>query len=217
MHHGISPDFSTPRPIAVPVDRVGERIGDRVGDKSALTNGVGANGARLNGNHAPGLGAEKPVLEIKDREINVDAIMTHIRGCIQAKREAGLLRDEAWLSQRLDAQDLQHSARRHADRLALVRMSGRLNLEGDPIKSHRPMLGRAIVAFKKFTRYWTRKYTDPLFTRQTHYNAEVLSLVEELLREQRTLKDRVEMLERQAHGEQVDVPNSEPTLNGTHY
>jgi hypothetical protein len=134
-------------------------------------------------------------LEISHPDIDVDAIMGRIRASIQSKREAGILRDEAWLSRRLDASDLPGSARRGAERLGLIQMSGRLDLAGDPLKSHRPLTGWLIVGWKRFTRYWIRKYTDQLFTRQTHFNSEVLQMLAELARENDELRERLGKLE----------------------
>jgi hypothetical protein len=131
------------------------------------------------------------VIEIHSPELDLDAILVQIRASIDSKREAGVLRDEAWLSRRLDSANLPGSARQSADRLALIKMAGRLDLAGDPIKSHRPVLGWAIIAWKRFSRYWTRKYTDQIFTRQTHCNAEVLHLLTELVRETEDLRDRL--------------------------
>jgi hypothetical protein len=149
-------------------------------------------------------------VEIRDPEIDVDAIMNRIRASIQAKREAGILRDESWLSQRLDEQDLPGSMRESADRLALIRMAGRLDVNGDPVKSHRPIVGRVIVFLKRATRFWIRKYTDTIFTRQAHFNAEVTRLLGDLIQENRDLRARAEALEMGRKPEQREAPAAAP-------
>lgn len=63
-----------------------------------------------------------------------------------------------------------------------------LPLEGSAIHSHRKFIGWIIVMVKKFFRFWTRKYTDPLFAQQTNFNYQ---LVEVLL----SLTQRLEQLE----------------------
>jgi len=135
-------------------------------------------------------------LEIRDGDLDVQSIMRRIRESIEAKRASGLLRDEPWLSQRLDIANLPGSARRNADRLALLQMAGRLELEGDPIRSHRPLLGPVINLVKRVSRFWIRKYTDQIFIRQAHYNAELLDILSDLVRENQRMEKRLSVLEK---------------------
>lgn len=133
--------------------------------------------------------------DIRDRAVDAEAIMERIRASIRAKRDAGILRDESWLARRLDELGLPGALRETTDRLALIRMAGRLDPNGDPLKSHRPIIGRLIVAVKRATRYWIRKYTDTIFTRQAHFNAEVTRLLADLVRENEDLRRRVDALD----------------------
>jgi hypothetical protein len=91
------------------------------------------------------------------------------------------------------------------EQLDLLRAAARLQLEGDPIRSHRPRLGRVIVAWKKFVRYWVRKYTDALFLRQSFFNSQVVGALEQLQQRVDALEDEVaalrEALRRQGAGE----------------
>jgi hypothetical protein len=161
-----------------------------------------------------GSGGKKTVgedncLEIRDDRIDVTALMQRIRKNMETKRAAGLLRDEPWLSQRLDMARMSDSAREHADQLALLRMTSRLELQGEPIRSHRPLLGPVINGLKRVTRFWVRKYTDPLFLRQSHYNAEVLALLEHVMRENESLRHQMEVLENKLGGSDSQQPNAD--------
>lgn len=62
-------------------------------------------------------------------------------------------------------------------RIALLQAAANVEIEGEPISSHRPVAGAFIKAIKKLTRFWIRKYTDPIFLRQSMFNDELLKLV----------------------------------------
>ena len=64
-----------------------------------------------------------------------------------------------------------------------------LPVEGLPIHSHRKFLGWLIIGVKKFFRYWTRKYSDAVFARQTNFNLRVTDILF-------SMKERIEYLER---------------------
>ena len=136
-------------------------------------------------------------LTIDSPDIDVQQVMKRIRESIESKRAAGILREEPWLSRRLDLANLPGSARRNADKLALLQLAGRIELEGEPIKSHRPVDGPLINFVKRIARFWTRKYTDPIFIRQGHFNSEILEILNDLVRENQELERRLEALEGQ--------------------
>jgi hypothetical protein len=71
-----------------------------------------------------------------------------------------------------------------------------IDLKGEPIRSHRPVLGIAIKSFKKFTRYWVRKYTDALFLRQNWFNQESVAATDLLIRHVEELEQKVDDLNR---------------------
>ncbi len=76
----------------------------------------------------------------------------------------------------------------------LLRAAATLDLQGDPIRSHRPFTGRFIIAWKKFVRFWVRKYTDSLFLRQSFFNSRVVGTLEQLRQRLETLEEEVESL-----------------------
>lgn len=83
------------------------------------------------------------------------------------------------------------------EQLDLLRAAARLELQGDPIRSHRQFTGRFIVAWKKFVRFWVRKYTDAIFLRQSFFNSQVVAAVEKLEQRIDALEDEVALLRAQ--------------------
>jgi hypothetical protein len=140
--------------------------------------------------NAPGNTPLEPVpddfLVANSDAIDVAAIMETIRKRIAQKQQAGLYRGLPRLA--LDAPPPPGAVRRAEERLALVKMCARQSLEGEPISSHRPFVGSVLVAWKRFTRFWVRRYTDPLFLRQQMFNEEVAALLEELTAEVKALR-----------------------------
>ncbi|MBN1478237.1 hypothetical protein JXA47_15890, partial [Candidatus Sumerlaeota bacterium] len=84
------------------------------------------------------------------------------------------------------------AVRRLEERLALLTTYARPLLEGEAISSHRPIVGRLVVAWKRFTRFWIRRYTDTIFLRQQMFNEEVSHLLQELTEEVRALREEIE-------------------------
>jgi hypothetical protein len=122
--------------------------------------------------------------------INAQEIMAKIRRRIAEKQQAGLYRGLPRLA--LDTPPPPGAARRVEERLALLHSYARPNLEGEPIASHRPLVGKFIVKFKKFMRFWVRRYTDTIFLRQQMYNDEVAALLEEAMAEIKALRQELE-------------------------
>lgn len=118
--------------------------------------------------------------------IDAKAIVETIRQRVAEKQRAGVYRGLPRLA--LETPPPQGVGRRAEVRLALVQMYARQSLEGDPITSHRPVIGRLIVPWKRFTRFWIRRYTDALFLRQQMFNEEVASLMQDLTEEIRALR-----------------------------
>ena len=112
---------------------------------------------------------------------DVRAIMMEIRGRVAEKRKAGIYPEWPASLERLDLGLL--SAADREQKWALLDAAAAIDLQGEPIKSHRPISGFFIKALKRFTRFWIRKYTDPIFLRQSMFNAELLKEVRELRHE----------------------------------
>ena len=128
--------------------------------------------------------------------LDTEALMAEIRARVAEKRRANIYGDEAFEPWTAFVQPGDPGlAMEH--RLAYLDACGRINLAGEPIKSHRPVLGRFLIATKKFTRYWVRKYTDALFMRQAHFNSEATGALKAMNEEVQFLRREVEELRAQ--------------------
>jgi hypothetical protein len=137
---------------------------------------------------AEGMSLGAGSLEIRDTAINIEEIMSRIRHSIEEKKKSRVYRHDAFLSQGIDFLQPGESGKNSADHLALLRWMARMDLEGEPIASHRPLAGFAIKWFKRVTRFWVRKYTDGILSRQNHFNAEMINILSEM-------NKRIEQLE----------------------
>lgn len=146
----------------------------------------------------PSPGRAGEVFEIRDEEIDVREIMARIEQRVEEKRRRGLYRDEPWLHQTIDFASLGTGERNLSDQLAMLKMASRIDLEGEPISSHRPITGQFIVWIKKWSRFWVRRYTDSIFYKQNHFNAEIVNLLTELAGQINELREEVQRLESRA-------------------
>jgi hypothetical protein len=131
--------------------------------------------------------------------IDAKAIMEEIRRRVEDKKAAGLYRGVPRIA--LDTPPPPGADRRLEERLALLQTYARVSLEGEPISSHRPVLGKIIVGWKKFTRFWVRRYTDTIFLRQQAHNEEVAAVLDDMAGEIRELRERLKALEESKGGE----------------
>ena len=143
---------------------------------------------------------EELALEIRDTAIDVDDLMARIRKSIAEKKKSRVYRQDALLSQGIDVLQLNQVNKGLADHLALLKYAARIDLEGEQISSHRPLMGIVIKWAKRLTRFWIRKYTDSIFTKQNHFNAEVISVLSELNHQLEELKAENERLRKQVGG-----------------
>jgi hypothetical protein len=119
--------------------------------------------------------------EIRSDEIDVARIMEEIRQRVVQKQQAGIYPSTL------------KGISSSAPGATLSSLAG-LRIEGEPITSHRPMLGRYIRLFKKFSRFWVRRYTDPVFLQQSYFNSEAAREIEKLQAEVANLKEQLERL-----------------------
>jgi hypothetical protein len=124
------------------------------------------------------------------------------RRSIEEKKKSRVCREDALLAQGIDLFGPGESSKNLKDHLALLRLAASIELEGEPIRSHRPLTGFAIKWVKQASRLLIRKYTDVLFARQNHFNAEVIAALSEMSRrldeqkaENQRLRERLEALE----------------------
>lgn len=130
---------------------------------------------------------------------DVAAIMNEIRRRVAEKRRAGLYNEPPLPAAMAAAAPPADSGtalspERH---ISAMRGAAHADLEGEPIRSHRPVTGPFIKAWKRFTRFWIRRYTDALFLRQSYFNSEATAAAEALLREVRELRREIEALREQ--------------------
>ncbi len=143
---------------------------------------------------APERDCEDPAtFEPEAEPVDVEALMERVRRAVEEKRRAGVYREDDWPS------DLHYGAPAQPGRdgLGLLRAAARVDLDGEAIRSHRPFSGAVVMAIKRFTRYWVRKYTDPLFLRQAAFNAESVNALAALKSEVEELREEVARLKAQ--------------------
>jgi len=133
--------------------------------------------------------------------VDVEEIMVSIRKNIEARNKSRVCREDALLPQGSDFLQPGNATQSTADHLALLSRLAQIDLEGEPIVSHRSFLRFPIRWAKAFTRFWVRKYTDDLLTRQNCFNAEVLAVLSDLNRqleeqkaENKRLREQIETL-----------------------
>jgi hypothetical protein len=138
-------------------------------------------------------------IEIHDVAVGIDVeeIMARIRRSITEKKKTRLHRHDAFLAQGADLLRVGDSAKNLRTRLGLLAQAARIDPEGEPISSHRPLLGPAIKWVKRVTRFWIRKYTDGLLAGQNRFNADVVSALTELHEQLQTTRAENERLRRQ--------------------
>lgn len=137
--------------------------------------------------------SDRPEGSQAESPVDVDQIMDRVRRTVEEKRRAGIYRDDDWT----EAFHYGAAAPSGSDGFGLLRASARVELEGEPIRSHRPVAGALVMALKRFSRYWVRKYTDPLFLRQGTFNTETVNAVAALRREVEELREEVARLKSQ--------------------
>jgi hypothetical protein len=141
-------------------------------------------------------GEKEPVGAHHEQPPDVAALMHEIRRRVAEKRRAGLYADDQ-LPAGLTAATpgtTAGSALSPERHISAMRGAAQVDLAGEPIRSHRPVTGAFIKTWKRFTRFWIRRYTDPLFLRQSYFNAEATAAAEALLREIRQLRHELEAL-----------------------
>lgn len=145
----------------------------------------------LNGDAGAAGGFDRP---------DVEALMVGIRARAEEKRRRGIYRDEDWLPWSSGGSGgpgpgggggLSAPGASSPERLAALRASARVDLDGEAIASHRALTGRLLVFLKRASRWWVRKYTDILFLRQGAFNAEAAAAVADLRAEIDALKAEV--------------------------
>ncbi|MBN1515320.1 hypothetical protein JXA32_02000 [Candidatus Sumerlaeota bacterium] len=132
--------------------------------------------------------------EIRDKAINVDDLMERIRTSIDNKKKSQIYIEEPWMMQDITRPHTGMGTQRTADMLAMLRIAGRLDLEGEKITSHRRLWGSLIVALKRITRFWVRRYTDAIFFKQNHFNLQIVDVLAQMNQQLNEVKQENEQL-----------------------
>ena len=140
-------------------------------------------------------------IEIRDPEINVDQIMNRISNSIEEKKKSQVYIEEPWMLQDISQPHMRLDMKRASDTLAMLKIAGRLDLEGEPISSHRMISGYFIKLLKKVTRFWTRKYTDAIFFKQNHFNMELVNIISQMNEQIHELKQEIVRLKKESPNE----------------
>lgn len=129
--------------------------------------------------------------------LDVEQIMAEIRSLVQEKRASKMYVEPEPESSVARSSFGAEWVIPVGEELDLLRAAARLDLEGEPIRSHRPHIGKLIVAWKKFVRFWVRKYTDAIFLRQSFFNTKLVGTIEKLEQRIDMLEGEVEALRRE--------------------
>ena len=133
-------------------------------------------------------------IELRDREIDVEELKERIRKSIEEKKKSQVYIEEPWMLQDISQPQLRLDMKRASDTLAMLKIAGRLDLEGEPISSHRMFSGHFIKFMKRSTRFWIRKYTDAIFFKQNHFNLEIVNVISQMNEQIQDLKSENERL-----------------------
>lgn len=138
--------------------------------------------------------------------VDIDGVMEQVRQRVAQKRAAGIYPPlESGHFPEIPVPAASAGGAGDADLLATLgwRVEGmhqaaRLNLKGEPVRSHRPVIGTILKKWKNFTRFWIRRYTDTLFLQQSRYNVESAQVASALLQEVARLRAEVDALKEQS-------------------
>lgn len=140
--------------------------------------------------------SEDNIIEIRDPEIDVKKITETIQKRIEEKKKAGIYKDDPMLSQNIALLKADILSQGLSERIKILKMLARVNLDGEQITSHRPVAGMLIKTVKKITRFWIRKYTDDIFAKQNQFNAEITFILEDMDKEISDIKKIIEEIKR---------------------
>ena len=114
-----------------------------------------------------------------NKDVNVEAVVDQIRHTVAEKRRANVY-SAPDLVPFSGAQVKPAETAGLRERIARLQQIGHLDLAGEPIRSHRPFLGHLVKFIKRCSRFWVRRYTDPVLLRQSHFNNEVAETLKEM-------------------------------------
>ncbi|MBM3335468.1 hypothetical protein FJY63_12480 [Candidatus Sumerlaeota bacterium] len=134
--------------------------------------------------------------EVSSGPLDVVEVMARIRSDIAEDGKSPACSKDPLLSQGTDLLQLEGACATVAERLLYLQRLARLDLQGEPVVSCRPVVGCLINLAKRITRWRVRKYTDGLFARQSNFNSELVSVLSEMNRQIEHLRAEIERLKK---------------------
>ena len=117
---------------------------------------------------------------ISSPSIDVQNIIKEIKERIDKKKRAGLYLDGDDVAQLEEIESKLKETGELGQKLLRLNTFATIDLEGDPIVSHRKIAGPIIKFFKKISRIVIRKYTDSIFCKQSNFNSEIISYLTDI-------------------------------------
>jgi hypothetical protein len=150
---------------------------------------------------------EHPSLHIvkAPAELDVEELMREVRHNVQLHQSKGLYEEKESKMAARSAFGAEWVTTA-GEQMDLLRAVARLDLQGEEYRSHRPWLGPFIVAWKKVVRFWVRKYTDGIFLRQSFFNTQVLSALDNIQQRLDSLEEEVERLRAEVRRSKTENP-----------
>ena len=118
-------------------------------------------------------------IEIREDRINVEDIMNKIREHIRHRQVAGKLpQDSDVLISSSPSAEIRSEAKESVQReLSFIRSSWDIQNKNYFISSHRPHIGKFLIKGRELVHEEVRRYVDPVFFRQTEFNASAVRLL----------------------------------------
>ncbi len=138
-----------------------------------------------------------PYFNVSAKVTDVKEIIKDIKNRIEEKKKAGIYINEPELEQNNKVFNHNFSSLCIDEKIEILNFLSSIDLEGEKITSHRPVLGLFIKSVKKFFRFWTRKYTDTIFSKQSQFNSETVELLTKISNDLEMLKKEMENIKKQ--------------------
>ncbi|MGV8108413.1 class I SAM-dependent methyltransferase [Methanospirillum sp.] len=140
---------------------------------------------------------DNQVIEINDKEIDVEEIMKTIRENIRRRKEAGLLPNDPEIGpSSLCSAPIVHSS----NNIDLSYITGNYDIQNNSyiISSHRPYIGKYLVKGRSLVHGEISRYIDPVIRKQTEFNrctASALDTMNNRIYEFDRVKNRLDELD----------------------
>jgi O-antigen chain-terminating methyltransferase len=122
---------------------------------------------------------DHPVIEIRDKEIDVEEIMRTIRENIRRRKEAGLLPDDPDLV----SSSVCPAQFTPSDSICdLSYLTNNYDIQNNSyyISSHRPYFGKYLIQGRSLVHGEVRRYIDPVIWKQTEFNRSTVSALDSI-------------------------------------